>query len=356
MNLPARRSRRDWLKQVCGTAAVVGAGAGVWPERRGAFAEAQEPTLDLVKPIRILWAGSSSTYFHDMPRQVARLVSSRIRKRPRAAVFSKLVGRSGDGIHVYLRPGFHHYEYGVKPGKTFLDVVREGRYDYVVLQAFCKFVVGPQGDEHDRAFDVYCKEVRDSGAIPVIYEMGWERGDLGDAARARIFSIAVRNKVTEFVPCSTAWRRLRMERPDLELQNPEDLLHPGVLGNYLNIACFVSEFTGLPPVGMPTAFPVWGKLSESERETIKESTDRARLDPYTAALPMWMRMHSLGARKVSIDDDSARYLRLVAWQEWSNMRRRLRESIEPRRARLDSPPSTAPSTSSASPAYSKPPL
>ncbi len=85
-------------------------------------------------PVRLLFAGSSSTYWNDLPGAVARSVSGKIAARPGRLVESELVGRSGDDIRVYLRPGFTGYQYGVRPGQTFLDKIRDEKFDVVSLQ------------------------------------------------------------------------------------------------------------------------------------------------------------------------------------------------------------------------------
>ena len=194
---------------------------------------------ETTQPIRILWAGSSSIYYHDQPKVCADWLG-RFCDLP---AVSELAGRSGTGIHVYLRPDFKP-EYGLVGGEAILEKIAREKYDFVVLQVPAEFINGPEGDEHDRSIDVYCEAIRSAGGTPVIYEMGWGRDEKAVEGRRKIFAAAVRNHVTHFAPCSTSWERVRRERPDLKLQNPPDKAHPGTLGCYLNLCCFCAAITG----------------------------------------------------------------------------------------------------------------
>ena len=98
---------------------------------------------DAGQPARILWAGSSSIYYHGQPKVCAQWLAQLCGK----PAISDLVGRSGTGVHVYLRPDFKP-EYGLKPGQTILQRIAAERYDYVVLQVPAEFINGPEGEQH----------------------------------------------------------------------------------------------------------------------------------------------------------------------------------------------------------------
>ena len=106
-------------------------------------------------------AGSSSIYYHDQPKVCANWLT-RFAGVP--AVY-ELAGRSGTGIHVYLRPDFKP-EYGLKAGETILERIAREKYGFVVLQVPAEFINGPEGEEHDRSIDVYCEAIRSAGGIP----------------------------------------------------------------------------------------------------------------------------------------------------------------------------------------------
>ncbi len=266
---------------------------------------------DAVVPSRILFAGSSSTYFNDMPLQVAELLSAHA-GMPAKAI---LAGRSGSGIHVYLRDGYDDYEYGVPRGSTFLDVVRDGDFDYVVLMAVAQFITGEEGEEHAAALDTYCRAARDAGSEPVIYEMGWRRNDREELGRKKILETAVRNGVEVYVPCSTAWARVYRERPDLRLQDLPDTAHPGALGCYLNLCCFVRAMSGESAVGLPATVRDWAPMDDAAKQRVGEERKRnPPTDPYVNALPGWMQTRSMGCESVAIDPEIAAYLQKVADQ------------------------------------------
>jgi hypothetical protein len=270
-------------------------------------------------PLRILWAGSSSLYYHNAPKVFAQWLAQQ-GGRP---VVSDLVGRSGTGVHIYLRPEFKA-EYGLKPGQTILAKIADGKYNYVVLQIPAEFINGPEGDEHDKSLDVYCRATRAADGEPVFYEMGWGRDEKAEVGRQKIFAAAVRNQVRLFVPCSTVWKRVRAERPTLELQNPPDTAHPGTLGLYLNLACFAAAFTGKPPQEIPTELRIWRALDDAQKKILSERVSKGPFDDYDAALPGWMRANLLGAKLEKVDKDIARYLGKVAWEEYEKIQKRLK--------------------------------
>jgi hypothetical protein len=273
---------------------------------------------DAERPARILWAGSSSIYYHDQPKVCAEWLA-RFCSMP---AISDLVGRSGTGIHVYLRPDFKA-EYGLKPGQSILQKIAAERYAFVVLQVPAEFINGPEGEEHDRSLDVYCPAIRKAGGVPVIYEMGWGQDEKADEGRRKIFAAAIRNRVTHFAPCSTAWQRVRTERPELELQNPPDRTHPGTLGCYLNLCCFYAALSGQQPAGLPLELSIWRKLDDQQKAEAQTLVEQTEFDEYDATLPGWMKRLVVTAKQESLDQETAVYLQQVAWEECQRAKSRL---------------------------------
>jgi hypothetical protein len=280
------------------------------------------PNID--QPARILCAGSSSLYYHNQPMLIAEWLT----KLGSMPARSEIVGKSGTGVHVYLRPDFK-VDYGLEKGQTILEKIRKEKYDYVILQIPAEFIVGPEGQEHDRSLDVYCKAIREAGGRPVFYEMGWRRDDKAEGGRQKIFAAAVRNKALLFVPCSSAWKRVRQERPDLELHNPPDTVHPGTLGLYLNLCCFYATLTGKPPRDMPAKLKVW-RPAKTEKEKAQANVvyqNTHITNPYIKALPGWMQRNSVNAKAERVDEATARYLEKVAWEEYLAFQERLKKAI-----------------------------
>ena len=311
-------NRRDFA--VAGAALMGLAGVGT-----RAFAEDH--------PMRLLFAGSSSTYFNDLPGEVAKVVSGQVSGHPGAPVSAEIVGRSGSDIRVYQDPGFRDYQYGVKPGQTFLNKVHDERFDYVVLQVVCRFIMGDDdpkgsGKSHAEAVTHYCAEARAAGSEPVFYEMGWGSGDRENEGRRRILELAVKNQVRVFAPCSTAWARVRASRPGLDLQEPRDRSHPGHVGHFLNLACFYAAFTREDPTGrLPRTYHVWPHESREEKEARKAERDAAyarfRPDTYQERLPGWMRRNAGAGVTHTLPDGLARELEGHAWAAWNDVARQL---------------------------------
>lgn len=268
--------------------------AGFFGTMRGATAEE--------KGIRILWLGSSSTYFHEMPTQVAEWLSHYGGK---SSAGSELVGKSGTAVYKYLKPDFKA-EYGLKKGQSVLDKIREGHYDFVVLQVPTDYLAGRGENDRDEflsGLSTYCRAIRESGARPIFYEQGWGEDELFEAGDRLLFETAIRNDVP-VAPCRTSWKRVRKEHPMLELHDLPDRTHPGMFGTYLNMCCFYAALTGRSPVGLP-----------------------AREAKY------WPFVQENGIRKrdrdgafVTLNDDQAVYLQSVAWESWKAYQRRLREA------------------------------
>ncbi len=289
-------------------------------------------TAEDARSVRLLFAGSSSTYWNDLPAEVATTVNRHLADHPHQPVTAEIVGRSGSDIRVYLDPDCD-YQYGVKAGQTFLDKLRDERFDYVCLMVVCRFITGDgeqneDGIAHREAVTKYCEAIRASGGQPVFYEMGWGKGDRETEGRRRILELAKRNHITYFVPCSSAWARVYDERPDLALQHPQDSSHPGDLGHFLNLACFYAALTKTSPVGkLPREFHVWPHLSKEQKETRKQELDAAfgRFEPneYQARLPEWMRRNAGAGMRGHVSDDVGLYLERIACETWLQTQREL---------------------------------
>lgn len=318
---------RHLLILVCGTLIV-------------STAISTSPTqADEAAPLHLLFAGSSSTYWNDLPREVAKVVDRRVHQHPGRKVAVEIVGRSGSDIRVYSEPGFKNYEYGVKPMQTFLEKVRDERFDLVSLMVVCRFIMGDEdptgtGQAHADAVTKYCEAIRAAGGEPIFYEMGWGKSDREAEGRRRIFELALKNRIRNFAPCSSAWARVYNERPDLALQHPRDGAHPGDLGHFLNLACFYAALTRESPLGvLARRYHVWPHAlqkptNDQERAAIDQVVAQFKPDEYQAKMPKWMHRNMAASRDATIDESSARYLETVAWETWQDCDRRLATSKE----------------------------
>jgi hypothetical protein len=278
------------------------------------------------EPLKLLFAGSSSMYWNDLPREVAKLVDGKIAGHLGEQVIPEAVGRSGSDIRVYLEPGFNRYEYGVKPGQSFLDKIATEKPDIVAMMVVCRFIMGDDesngGKAHADAVTEYCKAIRASGGEPMFYEMGWGKDEKHEEGRKRIFDLAKQNQIKLFAPCSTAWARVYAEKPDLALQHPQDNSHPGDAGHFLNLACFCAALTGESPVGkLPRSFHVWphGKYDADEAKLATFQPDS-----YQMKMAKWMRKHMAMNQTATLEEETAMYLETVAWETWREVSGRLK--------------------------------
>lgn len=284
------------------------------------------------EPVTLLFAGSSSTYWNDFQREVARVVDAKMIGHLGAKVTPEIVGRSGSDIRVYLEPGFNRYEYGVKPGQSFLDKIRDEKPAFVVLQTVCRFIMGDYdpaktGEAHANAITTYCKAIRAAGGEPIFFEMGWGKSEREAEGRKRILDLARPNKITLFAPCSSAWARVYAEKPDLALQHPQDNAHPGDAGHFLNLACFYAALTGQSPVGkLPRTFQVW---PHGKYEADKAKLTAFKPDTYQAKMPKWMHKHMSMNATATLDEETAKYLENVAWETWQQLSKQLTTKAVP---------------------------
>jgi hypothetical protein len=257
-----------------------------------------------------------------MPREVAKIVDGKFIGHAGTKIVPETVGRSANDIRVYSEPGFNKYEYGVKPGQSFLDKIRDEKPPFLVLQTVCRFIMGDDdptgtGNAHAEAVTKYCEAIRATGGEPIFYEMGWGKSEREAEGRQRILALAFKNKIRIYAPCSTAWARVYAEKPNLALQHPKDGAHPGDAGHFLNLACFYAALTGTSPVGkLPRTFPVWPHG--------KYDADKAKLaafkpDAYQAKMAKWMFKHMSMNQTATLDETTANYLETVAWETWQKV-------------------------------------
>ena len=287
------------------------------------------------EPLKLLFAGSSSMYWNDLPREVAKLVEGRISNALGRRVIPQAVGRSGSDIRVYWAPYFNDYEYGVEPGQSFLEKIHSDRPDIVAMMTVCAFIMDEKpSPTHAAAVTTYCTAIRDAGGEPMFYEMGWGKNENVKLGRERILDLAIKSKIRRFAPCSSAWARVYQERPDILLQHPKDNSHPGDYGHFINLACLYAALTRTDPhAQIPRTYHVWphGIAKPTTEEEKKAESERLAAfipDSYQARMAKWMYRPMSFQQTATIDEDTAAYLEKVAWETWQQIDQRLNETLK----------------------------
>ncbi len=251
------------------------------------------------KEIRLLWLGSSSTYYQDMPHQMAEWLDE---YGCATEAVSDLAGKSGTGVQKYLEPDFKP-EYGLEKGQTVLDKICDGNYDFVVLQVPVDFLAGAQGNDSetfDKAIDIYSAAAKKAGSRVILYEQGWGDGEIFETGQKMLRDAAGRNDVP-IAPCRTAWEHVRKEHPVIELHDLPDRVHPGMVGTYLNLCCFYAAITGESPVGLP--------VREIEYWPLVMKDGKRKRDRSGALF--------------TVNDNLAEYFQKTAWKSWLEVQKDL---------------------------------
>jgi hypothetical protein len=211
--------------------------------------------------VRVLFVGNSLTYFNEMPWVAEQVASSLNVQPPLRAHFS---GTSG----LTLR---QHWD----RGRVVRDI-REGRYDYVVLQPQSSEIVRSPSETFEYARRI-AKEIRGSGAEPLVFltwaprTVTYTQGEYNDQYRKLASELGA-----ALVPVGIAWQSLRDQ--GLELFDGSGL-HPNLAGTYLVACAFVAAIYRRSVEGAVHSFDVHFEIPEFYRkalETERLNNDQAR--------------------------------------------------------------------------------
>lgn len=185
--------------------------------------------------LRVLWVGNSFTYYNDLPATVREIAASQGVKLSCARFL-----KGGERFSGHLK------------NRALLDTLARGGWDYVVLQEQSS---APAMSTREVAREVYPLARRldslvhaGSPAARVIFYMTWghrggNRRPVPEYPPANRYEGMQERLITSYLemaydndawcaPVGMAWRRVRSERPDLELYRPDDF-HPSPAGSYL---------------------------------------------------------------------------------------------------------------------------
>lgn len=246
--------------------------------------------------LRVLFLGNSYTYYNNLPELVEAMAASLDGPRIRAGAHT----HGGITLRGHLADGHLPEILGDGAGAD------GPRWDRVVLQEQSLLgteIVDPATGRlgEPLAFQssarVLAGMARAAGSEPVLY-MTWARerypGQTTDLAAA--YARVGTRMGAPVAPVGIAWARARVERPDLELFQP-DGSHPSPAGSYLAACVLYATLTGRSPEGAPAVVRggtwdgpgFWAKVRH--------------LLPLGETIPL-----------VSLAGEDARYLQRLAWE------------------------------------------
>ncbi|MDY7225650.1 SGNH/GDSL hydrolase family protein [Hyalangium rubrum] len=213
---------------------------GVWGLTWAPPATAATPP----RPLRVLFIGNSYTYNNNLPAQLEGLARS---AQPPVPIETRTVARPGVRLQ-------QHWDRGEA-----LAALRQGRWDYVVLQeqsTLGLLLIEGRHEVNDPelAFHPYARrfaeEARRVGAQP-LFLLTWARRDTPEsqARLTQAYMAVARELGAPIIPAGLAWARARQESPQLALYH-QDGSHPSPAGTYLTASALFATLTGRSPVGL----------------------------------------------------------------------------------------------------------
>jgi hypothetical protein len=197
-----------------------------------------------LRPTRVLFIGNSYTYYNNLPAMLVKMAQ---------------VGGMGIVETGMVAPGGWRLEDNWEKGDAH-RVLREGRWDFVVLQDQSLLGtnyyldgrprVGP--DEVFRPFALnWAVAVQDVGAVPVFY-LTWARKAAPEDQTALNYAYFRTAKETgaKVAPVGIAWAEVREKHPEIELFIA-DGSHPSPAGSYLAACTIYATIFGRNPDGLP---------------------------------------------------------------------------------------------------------
>ena len=189
----------------------------------------------LVRSLDLLFIGNSFTARNDVPGLVARLARARD-----LALRHRLISMGGASLRM-------HWNKGVAPA-----AIREGKYDYVVLQEQSTLPIKNRTRMHEnvRLFD---EAIRAAGAKTALY-LTWARKHMPDAQDkiSEAYTSIGREIGATVVPAGVAWQRFLRDH-DKPVLHDKDGSHPTLAGSYLAACAFFAVLFGQSPVGIDAA-------------------------------------------------------------------------------------------------------
>jgi hypothetical protein len=194
--------------------------------------------------LKVLFIGNSFTARNDLPDLIAQLAAARGKK-----LQHRLISAGGASLRTHWNSG------------KALEAIRNGHYDYVVLQEQSTLPIKNAQRMHEnvRLFD---KAVKAAGAKSVLY-MTWARRHTPESQQdiTDAYTSIGRELGATVAPVGVAWQRFLGEHDQPALHDL-DQSHPTLAGSYLAACVFLAVLFKDNPVGIDAEV---AGLSETDR-------------------------------------------------------------------------------------------
>ena len=183
-------------------------------------------------PLNVLFIGNSFTARNDVPALVAALAAA-----AGTTMSHRLISAGGASLRM-------HWNKGEAP-----KAIREGGYDYVVLQEQSTLPIKNAARFHEnvRLFD---EEIKAAGSKTVLY-MTWARQHAPESQKA--IADAYNSIGDELgaivVPVGLAWQNF-LSKHDKPVLHDRDQSHPTLAGSYLAACVFLAVLLKAKPLGI----------------------------------------------------------------------------------------------------------
>jgi hypothetical protein len=182
--------------------------------------------------LRVLFIGNSFTSRNDLPGLITQLAAARGK-----TLHHRLIFAGGAPLRAHWNAG------------KAAAAIREGKYDYVVLQEQSTLPVKNTARMHEtvRLLD---EVIRTAGSKTVLY-MTWARRHAPETQTAitDAYNRIGKELGATVVPVGTAWRRF-LAKHDQPVLHDKDDSHPTLAGSYLAACVFLAVLFGESPVGI----------------------------------------------------------------------------------------------------------
>ena len=204
---------------------------------------------------RVLMIGDSLTYYNDLPGLLQQLSA---REAAPVYIESKTFPLRSLEVHLAVDDS--------------LERVRDGHFDYVVLQDFSDKPAS-NSDASMNSFVRFDEEVKRSGGKTVVFENWVHKGVERDYEPMQAtYRRIVERTHGELAPIGTAWKRCLTEHPEIKLYL--DDRHPSDEGSYLTACVLYDVLYKKKSQALPAGL-AGPKVAESVLRALREVADGA---------------------------------------------------------------------------------